>query len=132
VVFSFPFLFLYLAIVDKSVNILLILKKGKKVANQFGDRIRQLREKQNLLLRQVAPQLEIDTPQLSKIERGERNAKREQVTLLSKIFNVPEDDLLSLWLADKVYEVVKDEDVALKAIEVAEDEVKKIKRKKLK
>ena len=66
---------------------------------------------------------------LSKIERGERNAKREQVTILSKIFNVPEDDLLSLWLADKLYEVVKDEDVALKALSVTEVEVKKNKRK---
>lgn len=101
------------------------------MANQFGDRIRQLREEQNLLLRQLAPQLEIDTPMLSKIERGERNAKREQVTLLSKIFKVPEDDLLSLWLADKVYDVVKGEDMALKALSVTEEELKyKSKRKK--
>ncbi len=94
------------------------------MANQFGDRIRQLREKENLLLRQVAPQLEMDTPMLSKIERGERFAKREQVTQLSKIFNVPEDDLLSLWLADKVYDVVKDEDVAFKALSATEEELK--------
>lgn len=94
------------------------------MANQFGDRIRQLREKQNLLLRQVAPQLEMDTPMLSKIERGERTAKREQVKLLSKIFNVPEDDLLSLWLADKVYDVVKGEDMAFKALSATEEELK--------
>ena len=86
--------------------------------NQFGEQIRKLREHKGLLQRQVANQLEMDTPMLSKIERGERNAKREQVSILSRIFNVPEDDLLSLWLADKVYEVVKDEDVALKALSV--------------
>lgn len=97
--------------------------------NQFGERIKQLREQKGLLQRQVANQLEMDTPMLSKIERGERNAKREQVTILSKIFNVPEEDLLSLWLANKVYHMVKDEDVALKALSVTEDEVKKIKRK---
>lgn len=68
--------------------------------------------------------MDMDTPMLSKIERGERNAKREQVAILSKIFNVPEADLLSLWLADKVYEVVKDEDVALKALSVTEEELK--------
>ena len=94
------------------------------MANQFGERVRQLREKKNLLLRQVAPQLEMDTPMLSKVERGERTAKREQITQLSKIFKVPEEDLLSLWLADKVYEVLKDEDLALKAMEVAEEELK--------
>ena len=91
--------------------------------NQFGDHIRQLRELKGLLQRQVANQLDIDTPMLSKIERGERYAKREQVTILSKIFQVPNEELLSLWLADKVYQVLKDEEVALKAIEVAEVEI---------
>lgn len=97
--------------------------------NQFGHRIKYLREQTGLLQRQVATHLEIDTPMLSKIERGERNAKREQVSILSKIFCVPEDDLLSLWLADKLYDVIKDEDVALKALSFTEDEVKKQKKK---
>ena len=130
-------------IVDKSVkNIktayfastirLFTFKKNKKVANQFGDRVRQLREQQNLLLRQVAPLLEMDTPQLSKIERGERTAKRAQVTAMCKIFKVPEDDLLSLWLADKVYDVVKGEDMALKAMGFAEEELKTNKKTKKK
>lgn len=92
--------------------------------NQFGEQIKQLREQMGLLQRQVANQLEMDTPMLSKIERGERNAKREQVTILSKIFKVPEEDLLSLWLADKVYDMVKDENVALKALSVTEEELK--------
>ena len=101
--------------------------------NQFGEKIKSLRENKGLLQREVANQLEMDTPMLSKIERGESNAKRGQVTILCKIFNVPEDDLLSLWLADKVYNVVKDEDVALKALSVTEEELKinpKIKKRK--
>ena len=81
-------------------------------------------EKMGLLQRQVANQLEMDTPMLSKIECSERNAKREQVTILSKIFNMPKEDLLSLWLADKVYDMVKDENVALKALSVTEEELK--------
>lgn len=97
--------------------------------NQFGNKIKQLREQSGLLQRQVANQLEIDTPMLSKIERGERNAKREHVAILGKIFKVLENDLLSLWLADKLYEVVKDEDVALKALSVTETELKKNKKK---
>lgn len=96
--------------------------------NQFGEKIKNLRSNKGLLQRQVANQLKMDSPMLSKIERGERNAKREQVTILSKIFNVQEEDLLSLWLADKVYDIVKEEDVALKALSVTEEEVKKIKR----
>jgi transcriptional regulator with XRE-family HTH domain len=98
--------------------------------NQFGERIKQLRGLQGLLQRQIANRLDIDTPMLSKIERGERNAKREQVTSMSKIFEVSEKDLLSLWLADKVYDVVKDEEVAIKAIQVAEKELSNKKKKK--
>ena len=92
--------------------------------NHFGDRIKQHREQKGLLQRHIANQLDMDTPMLSKIERGERKAKREQVAILSKIFGVPEDDLLSLWLADKVYDVVKDEHVALKALSVTQEELK--------
>jgi transcriptional regulator with XRE-family HTH domain len=47
--------------------------------NQFGNRINELRESQKLLQRQFACILEIGTPILSKIERGERKEKKEQV-----------------------------------------------------
>ncbi|MBK6937994.1 MAG: helix-turn-helix transcriptional regulator [Chitinophagaceae bacterium] len=93
------------------------------MANQFGDRVRQLREQQNLLLRQVAPLLEIDTPLLSKIERGERMAKKEQVIKLAEILKVYKDELLTLWLADQIVDIANDEEVALKAMQVAEDEI---------
>lgn len=100
--------------------------------NQFGGRIRELREQNNLLLRQIAHKLDIDTPMLSKIERGERRAKKEQVSIFATIFSVKENELLSLWLADQVYEIVKDEVVALKAIQVAEEEVKYQSKRKAK
>lgn len=97
--------------------------------NNFGERIKQLREKKGLLQREIANQLSIDTPMLSKIERGERHAKKEQVIILSKVFNAPEKELLSLWLGDKVYDIVKDEEVAFQALKVAEDSVEYHKQK---
>lgn len=92
--------------------------------NQFGEKIKLLREQKNLLQKHIANKLDIDTPMLSKIERGERKAKKEHVSILASIFSVKGDELLSLWLADQVYEVVKDEVVALRAIQVAEEEIK--------
>lgn len=92
--------------------------------NQFGERIKHLREEQGLLQRQVASHLEIDTPMLSKIERGERKAKKEQVLLFANILKVDKEELLTLWLADQLYDVAKDEDVALKAIQVTEEQIK--------
>ena len=99
--------------------------------SQFGERVRELREKQNLYLRQVAPLLEMDTAQLSKIEKGLRQLKREQLPLLAEILKTDKEELLILWLADQLYDVVKDEDVALKAMEAVEEVIiNKKKRKK--
>lgn len=85
----------------------------------FGERIKELRESQGLLQRQLAAELEIDTPMFSKIERGERKAKREQVLVLAKLLNADVQELLTLWLAEQVYDLVKDEDVASDALKVA-------------
>lgn len=92
--------------------------------NKFGDLIKQLREQNNLLQRQIASKLDIDTPMLSKIERGERKAKRAQVLLFAEILGANKDRLLTLWLADKLYEIVKNENTGTKALKVAEQECK--------
>ncbi|GAC1314153.1 MAG: hypothetical protein NVSMB24_38450 [Mucilaginibacter sp.] len=94
------------------------------MANQFGTKIKQLREQNNLLQRHVSSQMEIDTPMLSKIERGERKARKEQVLLFAKILKAGPEDLLTLWLADQVLEVVQNEHSALRAVRLAEKEVK--------
>lgn len=100
------------------------------MANQFGERIRQLRVEQHLLLRQVAPLLKMDTPMLSKIERGERPVKREQIPALSEILKADKNELLTLWLADQIYDVVKDEKLANEAMQVAEKNINLKKRNK--
>ncbi len=85
----------------------------------FANKIRRLREEQQLLQRQLAAALEIDTPMYSKIERGDRPAKRTQVVALAKLFSTDETELLTLWLADKVSEVLEDEkELAEKALEL--------------
>lgn len=88
------------------------------MSNQFGSKIRQLREHHNLLLRQVAPLLEIDSPQLSKIERGERQAKKDLIPLFSKILKVPQEELFTLWLADQVFEMVQDEPTSVESLKL--------------
>jgi len=78
-----------------------------------------------MLQRQVAAMLDIDTPMLSKIERGERNARRDQVISLSKIYEAAEEELLAIWLSDQLLDVLKDEKVALKALFVTMDAIHK-------
>ncbi|MGB5025437.1 MAG: helix-turn-helix transcriptional regulator [Saprospiraceae bacterium] len=98
--------------------------------SQFGERIRTLRETQHLFLRQVAPLLEMDTAQLSKIEKGLRQLKREQIPIIANILKASSDELMTLWLADQNYAVVKDEKLANEAMQVAEQKLNFIKRKK--
>lgn len=90
----------------------------------FGERIKELRENQGLLQRQLAANLDIDTPMFSKIERGGRRAKREQVLKLAKLLQTDTNELLTVWLADQVYEIVKDEETAVGALKVAESTLK--------
>ena len=91
----------------------------------FGERIKELRESQGLLQRQLAASLEIDTPMFSKIERGERKAKREQVEQLADLLNADRPQLLSLWLADQVIDLIKEEPQASEALEIVLKEIKK-------
>jgi len=91
--------------------------------SQFGEKVRELREKQNLYLRQVAPLLEMDTAQLSKIENGMRQLKREQIPIIAEILKDNSDELMTLWLADQIYAVVKDEKMANEAMQVAEKNI---------
>ena len=75
----------------------------------LGKRIRELRNKNGVLQRQLASLLEIDTPMLSKIERGDRRAKRAQIVRSANYFQIDEKELLTLWVADKILEAVADE-----------------------
>ncbi len=108
---------LYLPKFDKS--------KNNTVANQFGNRIKELREQQNLLQRQVAAQLDLDTPLLSKIERGERTAKKEIVTQLALILKADKNELLTLWLADQLFDVINGEEQAGEALKSVSKKIKK-------
>lgn len=94
------------------------------MSTQFGFRVKELREAQGLLQRQVAASLEIDTPLYSKIERGERIAKKEVAIHLATILGTDENELLTLWLADQVYEVIKGEQQAGEALKTVSKKIK--------
>ena len=107
----------------RSVGLIIIRPK-----NPQSDR-KSLRDEQGILQRQVAAYLEIDTPMFSKIERGDRRAKRSQVIQMATYFKVDEKEMLTLWLADKVLDALEGEDeLKLTAIETAKDELMDINR----
>ncbi len=90
----------------------------------IGKKLRELREQKGLLLRQVAAELEVDTAYISKMERGEKNIKRDYILRLAEIYSAKKEELLIQWLADQVYELVKDEDIAIDVMRVTENMIK--------
>jgi len=93
--------------------------------NEFGNKIKKLREENRLLQREVASLLDIDTPLLSKIERGERKVKREQVFRFAQVYKVDPETLLADWLVDQILELLENETIAYKAIQIVVEKVKK-------
>ncbi len=96
----------------------------------FGQKIRNLRESQELLLRHVAASIDIDQALLSKIERGERLATKNQVVALAIFFKIDKRELLTLWLGEKIAYEIKDEDIANDALKVAEEAIQYLKIQK--
>lgn len=87
----------------------------------LGQKLRELREKKGMLLREVAAHLEIDTAMISKIEREEKSCKREHIIKLAKLLDSSEQELTVLWLSDSIYPIVKGETFG----KIALDQVKK-------
>lgn len=99
--------------------------------DNLGETLRKLREEKQLPLRIVASYLDIDQAILSKVERGQRKMNRDQVVKLAQYFQVKEETLLVSWLSDKLVYELEDEDLALKALQLAEEHVAYIAFKKI-
>ena len=100
----------------------------------LGEKLRRFREANGLLQRQVAAKLDVDTAYISKIESDEKLVSRTHLKSLALLFGTSEDELLTYWLADKVYDVVKDEEVGKNAIELIGlklEKVNKFEKKKI-
>lgn len=89
-----------------------------------GQKIKELRESNKMLQRELAYELKVGDAYLSKIENNQKKLKKEHLQTLSTIFNYPYDKLEMLWLANKVYDIIKNEKQAIQILKVAEEEIK--------
>ena len=90
----------------------------------FGEYIKQLREENNLPLRKVAAELDIDTSTLSKIEKNERNANEQIIEKLAEIFKTDKADLKVRYLSDKITYQLLGEENGIQILKVAEQKIK--------
>jgi predicted nucleotidyltransferase len=83
--------------------------------------IRKLRVERGYPLRKVAAFLDIDQAILSKMERGIRKIKKDQVIKLARFFNYDEKEMIKIYLSDKILYELGEEENALEALKIAED-----------
>lgn len=90
---------------------------------KLSEILKELRENKGLLLRQVAAAIHVDTAMISKFEKGERKPTREQINGLAKVLEIDRNELLVIYLSDKVAYDLKDEDMAREALKIAERKI---------
>ena len=99
----------------------------------FGESVRYLRLKEDLPLRKLAANLDIDPSTLGKIERNQRKPTNEIINKLSKIFKVNSNDLLVKFISDKYAFEIADKEYSLEVLKATRKKVvylNKIKKEK--
>lgn len=82
----------------------------------LSGKLKELREQCELPQRKVAAALDIDTATYCKIENGNYSPRKEQVLQFADILKADKDELVKLWLADKITIVTESEkDIAHEA-----------------
>ena len=96
-IWDFKNKFVYLSNIDST-------KFGKMeiIQSELGRFLRDLRKKNGQTLHQVSQGTDIDSPLISKLERGERLPTEEQIIKLAKHFNISESELKIKATAEKI------------------------------
>ena len=98
--------------------------------NSIGNIIRNKREEKGMLLRQLAAMIDVDTAIISKIERGERKARREQLIKIAKVLGLNEKEILIEYLSENIAYEILQEDSITDVLKVAEKKVKYLRNHK--
>lgn len=98
--------------------------------DKVGEIIRNKREEKGMLLRQLAAMIDVDTAILSKIERGERKARREQIQKIAKALELDEENLLIEYLSENIAYEILEEEKAKDVLKVAESKIEYLRNNK--
>lgn len=85
----------------------------------IGEHVRAMREGHNMLVRELAASLNMDTAMLSKMERGLRPFRKEDIEPLCQLLNEDCENLYTMWLADKALRATENEKFQAKALKLA-------------
>ena len=97
----------------------------------FGNEVRTLRESLKITQRAVAEALGIGVPMYSRIERGERIIRKEQIYIIANTLGIDPQNLIKLWLADQISSVISGEEAVFnEVVDIARQGMHKSSKKK--
>jgi len=90
--------------------------------------LKDAREQKQLKTRELAQLAGIDQALISKFESGTRKPTKDQIIKLSQLLEIDYETLMVAWLKEKILYEIGDEDFALKALLLAEQEIQNHKK----
>ncbi|MBB4802908.1 transcriptional regulator with XRE-family HTH domain [Flavobacterium nitrogenifigens] len=90
--------------------------------------LKNAREQKGLKTRELAQLAGIDQALISKFESGTRKPTKDQIIKLSQLLEIDYETLMVAWLKEKILYEIGDEEFALKALLLAEQEIQKNKK----
>ncbi len=85
----------------------------------LGLKLKELREINGYVQRQIAAELEVDTAYISKVENDEKLLSKSHLKKIAELFNVTEKELVVIWLADKILNTIQNEENKQQALQLA-------------
>lgn len=85
--------------------------------------LKTLRTDRNLSIKELAIQLNMDYTLYSRFENGSRIPNKEHIIKIASFYNIALNELLVVWLSEKIYNEIKDEEIGLQALQLAESKV---------
>lgn len=96
----------------------------------FKEYIKNRRKDKQLKIKEVAALTGIDQALISKIEHGKRLPTEAQLLALIHCYDLPEEEVRPLWLAERLYDMIRDDPHALEALAVAESRIEYLRGEK--
>ena len=90
----------------------------------LGNKLKELRETNGFVQREVAALLKVDTAFISKTEKGEKFLHEIHLKPLAKFYNISESEIKSIWLADKILKLLNNVKESSEALRIVENQIK--------
>ena len=85
--------------------------------------LKNAREQKNIKTRELAQLIGIDQALISKFENGSRKPTRDQVAKLAQVLEIDYENLMVLWLKERILYEIGEDNLALRAMNMVSEAI---------